>query len=889
MARLDQLLLAFNRGKVSPLGLGRVEVKRIAMAAETQTNYLPRVLGSMSMRPGMQYLGSTKTYQQARFVPFIYAVDDTALIEFTNLLMRIWVNDSLITRVGPSFTIPALTAWTDNDEAGAASTVAAGYIHFVGTGTNAAIRDALVPCANPGIEHAIRIVVDAGPVTLRIGTSTTDDSYVNETTLRRGIHSIAFTPSADFNIRLLSRRVPQASVTSVTAESSGTVEITSPFATANLEDIRYDQSGNIIFIACDGLQQRMVERRDNNSWSIVFYEPEDGPFKTINDGPIQISSSATTGNVTLTATKPLFRTTHVGCLFQLVSVGQYDTKTLAAQNTFTDGIVVEGTGTNRTFTIILAGSWTTTTVTLQRSIGNTGVWEDVSAIGPWTANVTTSYADGLDNQTVAYRLGIKTGAYGAGDSIACTLSIATGSASGVARVTGYTSSTVVSAEVLDALGSVNATDLWKEGAWSDESGWPTAVAFHEGRLFWAGNAMVWGSIPDSYDSFDPDVVGDAGTIGRSIGSGPVDRVCWIVSSQRLLLGTQSAEYSIRASTLDEPLTPALFVMRVASSQGSSFVDPVKIDNRIVFIQRNGSKVYELSIDTRVLDYTPKDLTAINPEIGYPGLVRIVVQRQPDTRIHCIRSDGTVAILIEDKIEEMLAWTDIETDGDIEDAVILPAPNGELDDHVYYVVKRTINGNTVRFLEKWAQQTECNGGTLNKQADAFVVKTPASATITGLSHLEGEFVAVWADGDDVGTGSDYSMLYQVSGGQITVGSVVAQCVVGLPYTAQFKGMKLGGASQDLGAVIGHDKNINHISLILAHTHSKGIRFGPDFDNLDSMPGMEYGIPAGSQVYSQYDEKSIEFPGTWGTDSRVCLQSQAPRPCTVLAVSLALEMP
>ena len=230
-------------------------------------------------------------------------------------------------------------------------------------------------------------------------------------------------------------------------------------------------------------------------------------------------------------------------------------------------------------------------------------------------------------------------------------------------------------------------------------------------------------------------------ISRSIGAGPVDTVCWLSSNQRLLLGTQGTEYSARASTLDEPLTPTAFVMRPASSQGSALADTVKIDNRVVFIQRNGSKVYELSFDTRWYDYSPKDLTAIVPEIGYPSIVRIAVQRQPDTRVHCVRSDGSVGLMVQDKNEDMTCWVDIETDGDVEDVVVLPAPNGLLDDYVYYVVKRTINGSTVRYLEKWAQQDECIGGPLSKQADSFVVKTPASTTISGLSHLEGEKVVV----------------------------------------------------------------------------------------------------------------------------------------------------
>ena len=58
MARENTALVAFNRGRVSQLALARTDIKRIALSAETMTNWVPRVLGSMSLRAGLGYLGS---------------------------------------------------------------------------------------------------------------------------------------------------------------------------------------------------------------------------------------------------------------------------------------------------------------------------------------------------------------------------------------------------------------------------------------------------------------------------------------------------------------------------------------------------------------------------------------------------------------------------------------------------------------------------------------------------------------------------------------------------------------------------------------------------------------------------------------------------------------
>src|SRR3546814_16054822 len=42
------------------------------------------------------------------------------------------------------------------------------------------------------------------------------------------------------------------------------------------------QSADVILRACDGHQQRRIERRAARSWSLVLYEPIDGPFRVAN-------------------------------------------------------------------------------------------------------------------------------------------------------------------------------------------------------------------------------------------------------------------------------------------------------------------------------------------------------------------------------------------------------------------------------------------------------------------------------------------------------------------------------------------------------------------------------------------------------------------------------
>jgi len=1115
--RLLESYQALNRGLISRLGLARTDVKRVSLSAEIMTNWVPRVLGSMSIRPGSKYLGSTYADSFARFIPFVFSSTDTALIELTSGGMRVWVNDALVTRPtgvttavasGNPF-VAGLAGWTVTGGV----TYVAPYMQFLGGGTTYETADQQVVVAganNVGVETALRIKIARGPVTLRVGTNAGDDNYIRETVLQEGTHSLAFTPGGNFYIRFMSRQIPVVWVEYCYVEAGGVMVLPTEWATANLGDIRYDQSGDVIFCACNNIQQGRIERRATHSWSAVRYMFNDGPFRLGNSSPTTITPSAIQGNITLTASAPIFQTDNVRSLYSLISKGQYVVSpAIAAANTFSTSIRVTGVTDSRTFFaswVQTAGAATTTVISLQQSLDGGVTW---NAVRTWSVAVAfpapgyIEFNDKLDNEIVYYRIGVAAGDYVAG-TFNVQLSYAGGSITGVCRVTGYTSSTVVNAEVVSDLGGTSATSLWAEGEWSPRRGYPSAVAFHEGRLWWAGKSKLWGSVSDIFNSFNEDTVGDSGPVIRELSSGPVDKISWLASTQRLLIGTQGAEKSCRSSALDEPITPTAFVVKDASTLGSAGVMPARVDKNLVFVQRNGIKVYEMSFtggSQYSPDYGSSDLTQLIPDIGYPGIVRLGIQRMPETRIHCVRSDGTVAILIFDKIEEVSAWVNYETDGVVEDVVVLPSSSGVVEDQVYYVVLRTINGSAKRYLEKWAYQSECEGAADSYVSDCSIVYTGSNA-----GHLEGKAVTVWQAGVDIGsydggdawaefpgdvgdliespdsaafpsgavdieiiarlsmpswdapaavmpivtkygltggftfawyfrtdgtmifrsslngslgfdafgtastgfaansthwvrvttdvasgnvyfwtsedgvgwvqlgatmtacyfglydsaqtikigafsttaapnfvgqiynvaiingagtalfdfsptslqygrqsytapTGEVWSLLGNVSFGyapdgtlvqrytvasgvllnSLTLGTVTGSAIVGLPYEAPFQSAKIGNPAGNISTVLNQTKNISHVGFVLDRTHPQGIRFGADFDHLDSLPRVEHAEDVDlNAIMSQYDEQEIPFPGTYNSDARLCLLAAAPRPCTVLAATIDYEM-
>jgi hypothetical protein len=847
---------------------------------------MPRILGSMSLRGGMGYLHSTYNNAKAVHLNFTYSLSDQAVVELTDGAMRVKVSDVVITRptvtsaIANSTFDSNLTSWTDADEGGCTSQwVTGGYMGLTGTETNAAIRtqQVTVAGANISVEHGVRVKINRGVVRFKIGSTANGEEYVSEATLRQGEYSFGFTPTGDFYITVGATTKYESRVDSIAIESAGDMVIPTQWAEADLPYVRYDQSGDVLFVACDGVEQRKIERRATRSWGVAEYLSEDGPFRSANITPTTIASSALTGDVTLTASKGIFKSTNVGSLYRITAVGQTVTASISSQNTLTDPIRVTGVGGSRSFSLTITGTWVATVV-LQQSIGDIGAWTDY---GTYTTNQSITVSDGLDNQIIYYRIGVKTGGYTSGTAV-CTLVYSLGNNAGIVRITAYSSETSVSAIVLEDLGGTAAVDAWEEGAWSDRRGYPTGVVFNEGRLVWAGRDFIWASVSDAFESFDDTIEGNSGPIIRSLGSGPVDRINWLLSLQRLVAGAETSEKVIRSNSLDDPLTPTDFNIKTPSTKGSTAVAPVKIDTSGIFV-RNG-RLFELQYDGGIFDYKTVDLTSYIPEIGGTGgFVKIAVQRYPDTRIHCIKADGTAAVLIFDRNEDMKCWIDVETDGLIEDVIVTPASVTADEDSVYYTVKRTINSVVKRYYEKWSLESECVGGTLNKQADSFVTATQASSvTISGLSHLEGESVIVWADGVNYSPRvNGVQTTFTVSGGAITLGTAVASYVVGLPYKARYKSTKLAYAAQG-GTALLQSKRVESLGVIMRNTHNRGLRYGTDFDTLYEMPLVEGGADvSANQIWEEYDERPFEFEQEFDTDSRLYLEAMAPMPCTLLA--------
>ena len=913
---------ALNVGQYDRKVLHRIDLERIRLAAERQSNLLCDAIGPAWMRPGTEYITGIKGNNKARLLSFVAGPDAAYLIELTGNVMRVLLTpeDELVTRAAVTSTVgtgdfSADASWTKASTSGQSTTISGGKgrLQARASGGLAKLKQS-VTTSSVGVEHALRIVIDRGPVTFRLGSTDGGAEYLPggvEVELKTGTHSIAFTPTASpYYIEFSTESKALRLIDSCTIEAAGVLEITTPWPEAALPLLRFDQSLDVMFVACDGYQPMRIERRGDTSWGLAYYEFYDGPFYPSRSAEVQLTPAATEGNTTLAADRPFFNANHVGAIFRLFHEGQKVETYLAGANQFTEPFLLTGiTETNfeeRKFTVAITGTWSGT-LRQQRAYGDPdGEYHDyrreqASAVIDTTANATYTNDDNDDNIEVYVRIGFPTALYTSGEA-AIAFSYGGGGGYGVARVTAYNSPTSVDIEVITPFKGKHATKRWREGWFSPIQGWPSALAFNDGRLNWLAADRYAGSVSDAYESFDEDFVGDAGPILRAIAVGGRSEVKWGLALSSLMVGADSRIVNTRASSLDEILTPDNTGMKSAGKIGAAAISPVELaDDRAVFVQASGNVLYEITWSSEKGRYVVNPFSKLTGDLFTSGISDLDVQTLPDQRLWVTNVEAdAVCIVFEPTQQVLAAHVGISTDRDgeyFESVAILPAAD---QDRVYVAVKRVIDGATVRYLEKFALDTEVKVDTITKVMDSHVVFGAGSATID-VPHLIGEDVVVWMDGAPVldetitDLAEDDSMVFTVGpSGTISLPNVpaIGGCV-GLAYDWEYKSARLAYAVEGATPML-QNKSIAGLGLLLADYVRSGVRYGVvkgygTFEAEDSLPLLDSSGDEGEAVVAdEGPDEDLLYPASQiDFDNRICIRGRSPKTATVLGFVLAIE--
>jgi hypothetical protein len=502
-------------------------------------------------------------------------------------------------------------------------------------------------------------------------------------------------------------------------ESGGSpYEIATEYAAADLGELKYVQSADVMWLVHPDYPVQRLERTGDTNWSLAEMEPDYPAFLEENTTDISITPSATTGTgITLTASDSLFDANHVGAYWMLKHVRE-DNYLEDLDASVVSGDPPEPDGTNvmemkGTITFQTTGFWYNSNdpitnpgsndIAVWRSDDGGDTWERFRIYNLKGRNVDTSWEE--KKRDVLYAVtSSKTGTIDYSDKGNFKLSVASYYVEGLVKITGYTSDTVVTADVIDDIKTTDATKKWVEGAWSAYRGYPQAVVLWESRLIFAGTLSrpntLWLSVIDDFQDFELGSL-DTDAMKITIGSGRIDEIRWMVPQKALVIGTVGSEWVLEAESDNKPVTPTAFALRRKTTYGSNKTQGVMVNSAVLFVMRQGRKVREFTYRFDVDDYVAPDLTILSEHITEGGITCAAYQQQPDNVLLLIRNDGTMCPMTYERDQEVTGWYRWTVDGgagEFESVAVIPQDDGE--DEVWVSCKLTVDGSTKRYIGRF---------------------------------------------------------------------------------------------------------------------------------------------------------------------------------------------
>lgn len=522
-----------------------------------------------------------------------------------------------------------------------------------------------------------------------------------------------------------------------------------------------------------------------------------------------------------------------------------------------------------------------------------GPWDDENAGG---ATLTPAATSGLGVVvTASGTAGINDGTGFTADDVGRAIRLSnpvSGASWGWGVIVARNSPTQVSVDIKRAFASAGATSVWRLGAWGGANGWPGAVTFFEQRLcFAASNSRpqtFWLSQSADFTNMSPDspdaasgkwagAVEDDDAIDFTISADQVNAIRWLASGRNLFVGTVGGEWAVKSN--GPTLTPVDIDVKRQTTFGVANLPPVVMRGRMMFLQRAGRKMLEFAFSLEQDNFQALDMTVLAEHVTRGGIVDLAYQQEPDSVLWAVRVDGEMPTLTYMPDQNVVGWARCRLGGlyggaaaACETVCVVPGADR---DEAWICVARTIGGQVRRHVEYVAPPFERGNDTATAcYADSALTYDGApTAALSGLGHLEGESVAILADGA-------VHPPRTVVGGTVTLDYPVARAVAGLPYTHVFESLKWEAGAAG-GTAQGQIKRIHGVTLILLESGSVDI--GPDFTRIKPVSFRTTDDRMDSAVPLFTGERFVSFDGDFDTDTRVVIRGADPTPFTLLALA------
>ena len=577
-------------------------------------------------------------------------------------------------------------------------------------------------------------------------------------------------------------------------------EIANPYAEADLFDIHYVQSADVLTLVHPNHAPRELRRLGALSWSLTTIS-----FVSTLSAPGGVSATHTAGTGTPVATTYKYKVTAVGAI-------GIDESLASAEASVSGDLLLDGAY-------------------------NTITWSAVSGAQRYNVYKQSSGLFGYIGQTDGLSF--------QDDNIAA---------------------------------DIGRTPPIQFNPFSGAGNYPGAVSYFEQRRVFAGtlNAPqnLWMTRTGTESNLSYSLpTKDDDAIAFRVAAREANTIRHLIPLDSLMALTAAAEWRV-TSVNSDAITPSSVAVRPQSYVGASQAQPVVVNSSILYGAARGGHVRELAYNWQAGGYITGDLSLRAPHLfdGF-DIKDIAFQKSPAPVAWFVSSSGKLLGLTYVPEQQVGAWHQHDTDGTFE-SVACVAEGAE--DAVYAVVRRTINGQSVRYIERMAPRL------FGEQENAFFVDSgltydgPPADTISGLSHLEGCTVSILADGAA-------HPPRVVSSGAVQLDVEASVVHVGLPIEADAQTLPLAFEIQGFGQ--GRQKNVNKAWLRVFR--SSGIFAGPSFDRLTEAK-QRTTEPYGSPPALKSEEIPIVITPSWTDNGQVCVRQSDPLPLTIVSMSLEVSI-
>lgn len=410
---------------------------------------------------------------------------------------------------------------------------------------------------------------------------------------------------------------------------------------------------------------------------------------------------------------------------------------------------------------------------------------------------------------------------------------------------------------------------------ADVGDYPTAVAYFEQRRVFAGTRgnpqTLWMTRTGTESDMTYTLpLKDDSRIKFRIASQEASRIQHVVPLSNLIIITGGTEF--RATSVNsDAITPTSFAVKPQSYIGASHVQPVIVNSAIVYAASRGGHVRELGYSKQYEGYATGDLSLRASHLFDDAeITSMALQKSPDNIVWATQSNGRLLGFTYLPDQGIGGWHWHETpNGKFENVTCVAEGTN---DSVYAVVRRTIDGEEKRYIERMV--------TRNTKDPQYAFYLDCGATYRG--EPRDKFTVDWLDGETVTVIADGAQLppMKVTERQIVLPAPATVVHIGLPYESELRTLPAVFETQDGSFGLASRKNVgdvyvnvfNSSGFFAGSEHGELVEFKPR----DSQP---YGTPPGLHT----KRINLAIPTGWGEDGIVRIVQRNPLPLEITSIT------